>query len=43
MSVNERSPELQARIVRTGLFFAYVVLTLFASSTGFILWRWYTR
>lgn len=43
MKVHERSPELQARIVKTGLFIAYVALTLFFTSTGFILWRWYVR
>lgn len=43
MKSYERPPELQERIRRTGLFLAYVSLTLFFASTGFILWRWYNR
>lgn len=41
--VAERDPELQDRVRRTGLFLAYVVATLFFSSTAFVLWRWWTR
>lgn len=43
MKVAERTPELQRRIQRTGLFLAYVALTLFFLSSGFMLWRWYHR
>jgi len=41
--IAERDPEVQAAVRRTGLFLVAVVLTLFTSSTAFILWRWHTR
>ena len=43
MKVHERPPELQERIKRTGLFIAYIALSLFFMTTGLILWRWYRR
>lgn len=41
--VAELDPEVQDRIRRTGLFLAYVVATLFFSSTAFVLCRWCAR
>lgn len=43
MRVADRPPDLQDRIRRTGLFIAYVAISLFFLATGFILFRWYQR
>lgn len=41
--VAQRDPEVADRVRRTGLFLAYVVLTLFLSSTALVLYRWWSR
>ena len=41
--VADRDPAQQEGVRRTGLFLLAVIVTLFTSSMGFMLWRWYTR